>query len=133
MTREVPRLNPRAQALTDFLTEAKPSKYRNRKVEIGGITFASQKEGRRYQHLKALQGSGHIRDLKLQQTFPLKVNGVLVCKYQADFTYTTCDVKPGHEVMVVEDVKSPITRKNRAYRIKFKLFAACNGFEITEV
>lgn len=124
-------LNPRSQQLQDFLTEAKPSKYRNRKTVVDGLTFDSAKESRRYLELKALERAGHIRDLNRQVTMPLKVNGVLVCSVRPDFTYTRCDEKVPR--FVVEDVKSPATRKIASYRIKYKLFAALHGFNITEV
>lgn len=123
-------LNPRSQQLQDFLTEPKPSKYRNRKVVVDGISFDSVKESKRYLQLKQLESIGHIRDLKLQQLFPLTVNGSKVCAYRADFTYTTSNVKPGHEVLVVEDVKG---FKTDVYKLKYKLFAAVYGFSITEI
>lgn len=105
-------------------------KYRNQPVEVDGFAFASKKEARRYGELRALERAGQLSDLKLQPAFPLDVNGHPVCRYVADFSYRQ---PAGSERLVVEDVKSPITRKNPAYRIKNKLFKALKGFEITEV
>lgn len=105
-----------------------PGKYGNIATEIDGTTFASRKEARRYGELKLLEHAGEITGLKLHPAFPLDVNGKPVCRYEGDFEYRT---KGGERV--VEDVKSEATRKNRAYRIKNKLFAALLGFEIREV
>lgn len=101
------------------------NKYRNRKVEVDGITFASVKEGRRYSELKLLERAGKIHDLKLQPSFKLEVNGKKVCSYVADFSY----VEPGRGV-VVEDVKGVRTP---VYQIKAKLFRAIYGMEVVEV
>lgn len=105
----------------------KAPKYGNQKTVIDGIEFDSKKEARRYQELKIRALAGEIWDLKFQEEFPLIVNGITVAVYRADFTYETGFGK------VVEDVKSAITRKNRAYRIKYKLMNACNGIKITEI
>lgn len=110
------------------------SKYGNRKTVVDGVEFASAKEARRYGELKLLERAGKIADLALHPKFPLKVNGKLVCTYIADFAYY--DRHPSgavHAQINVEDVKSEATRKNRAYRIKNKLFAALMGFSIQEV
>ena len=98
-----------------------PLKYRNRKVEIDGLKFASIKEGKRYGQLKILWKIGEIKDLKMQVKFFLQP---LTCKrpikYFADFTYYEKQ-KDGSWLYVVEDTKSEATRKNRAYVMKKKL------------
>jgi hypothetical protein len=106
----------------------KPPKYRNKPTTVDGIRFASMKEARRWDELKLLERAGEIADLKRQQPFALKVNGRLICTYVADAVFR--DVKTGETV--IEDVKSPITRKNPTYRIKAKLMAALHG-EVREV
>jgi hypothetical protein len=94
------------------------SKYGNRKVEIDGYTFDSQKEARRYQELKLLQLSGEITGLELQPSFILipsytyQGRKVRKMEYRADFAY----LENGKRV--VEDVKGMKTEK---YRIKKKL------------
>jgi len=105
----------------------KITKYRNRRVYVDGQTFDSKKECDRWRYLCMAQQAGEIKDLKRQVKFELNVNGQRICSYIADHTY----VRKG--VCVVEDVKSPATRKNRAYRIKAKLLKAVFGVEIFEV
>jgi hypothetical protein len=104
----------------------KPSKYRNRKVTVDGITFHSAKEARRYGELKLLNKAGEILGLRLQPRFPLRVNGALVCTYVADFEYH--DLRT--DKIVVEDVKGVRTD---TYKLKAKLFAALHGFPVREV
>lgn len=104
----------------------KQHKYRAKAVEIDGIRFASQKEAKRWAELVLLEKAGQIRELKRQVSFDLVVNGELICRYVSDATYVIAGV------LVVEDTKSPITRKNRAYRIKVKLLRACHSIEVHE-
>lgn len=94
------------------------SKYRNVKTVVDGITFDSKKEAARYGELILFARSGEIQDLELQKTFLLidKQPGERAVTYKADFAYK----QDGREI--VEDVKSEITRKDKAYIIKRKLF-----------
>tara|TARA_R110002012_G_scaffold4286_3_gene19772 strand:- start:1699 stop:2034 length:336 start_codon:yes stop_codon:yes gene_type:complete len=108
-----------------------PSKYKNKKIEIRGIKFDSKKEGYRYLELLDLQNQGKIQNLELQKTYRLTVAGHLICKYNSDFDYDL--IHDGYIIHVTEDVKSPPTRKNPTYRIKNKLFRACQGYDIKEV
>ena len=102
------------------------AKYGNNKVEIDGKKFDSKAEGARYVELKRLQEGGVISGLRTQEEFALPVNGVLVCKYLADFCYVDSD---GNRV--VEDVKGgPVTQ---VYALKKKLMKAIHGIEIKEV
>jgi hypothetical protein len=111
------------------MTAKKPkrSKYGNKKVVLDGVTHASQKQGLRWVLLRQWERDGKIKDLQREVTYRLEVNGKLVCKYIADHVYWNGAAK------IVEDVKSEITRKNRAYRIKLKLMRAIHGIEIQEV
>lgn len=102
------------------------AKFRNQKVEVDGERFDSKKEARRWSELRLLERSGQISRLSRQVRIPLRVNGKLVCTFIPDFTY----VENGKEV--VEDVKSPITRKHPVYRIKVKLLAALTGQTVKE-
>lgn len=111
----------------ELMAVRKGSKHRNKFTECDGITFHSAKEARRYGELKLLERVGEITELKLQPAFPLDVNGKPICRYLADFSYRQ------RGVFVVEDVKSPHTRKLPVYRLKAKLFAALHGFAIREV
>ena len=101
-------------------------KYGNRKTVVDGITFDSAKEAARWQELSMLERGNAIHDLEYQVKYPLVVNGVKIASYVADFRYWQ------EETLIVEDVKSEATRKNRAYRIKVKLMAACYGITIRE-
>lgn len=103
----------------------KPSKYRNEKTVVDGIEFASKKEAARFADLWLMVKAGSIRDLHLQQVYPLTVNGVKVCDYQADFTYIDAKEKR----LVVEDTKG---MRTPVYRLKAKLFFACYGYKILE-
>jgi hypothetical protein len=102
------------------------SKFRNKRTEVDGITFASKAEARRYQELKILQKGGSISSLELQPRFKLEVNGELICVYVADFRYK--DHKDGSGV--VEDVKGFVTPE---FRLKKKLMKAIHGIEIQEI
>lgn len=96
----------------------KRSKYGNRKVSLGNLTFDSIREMQRYLVLKEAQDKGIISELELQPTFELipKITERIVkhlktkdkveekfiqhpITYTADFSY----IKDG--VKVVEDVK----------------------------
>lgn len=102
------------------------AKFRNQKVEVDGERFDSKKEAGRWSELRLLERSGQISRLSRQVRIPLRVNGKLVCTFIPDFTY----VENGKEV--VEDVKSPITRKHPVYRIKVKLLEALTGQTVKE-
>jgi hypothetical protein len=107
------------------LKKKKPSKYRNEKTVVDGIEFASKKEAARFADLRLLVKAGKIGELQIQQVYPLVVNGKKVCDYQADFTY----IDMADKKLVVEDCKG---FRTPAYRIKAKLFFACNGYRILE-
>ncbi len=102
------------------------NKYRNVKTKVGGITFDSRKEATRWQDLLLLQGAGEITHLRRQETFTFRVDGILIGKYRCDFAYTE------NGKAIVEDVKSPVTRKLDVYRMKKALMKAIFGIEIRE-
>lgn len=104
--------------------QPKPSKYRSRRTEVDGHTFASGREATRYCQLLLMQKAKLIGDLELQPRYRLEVNGVKVCDYVADFRY-----REGGGV-VVEDAKGFRTPE---YRIKKKLMLALLGIEVREV
>lgn len=101
----------------------KENKYKNTKVIYNGIKFDSKKECNRYIELSRLASTDCISDLRLQVPFVLQETfkdntgrTERSIKYLADFVYS----KAGQ--VYVEDVKSPITRKEPTYIIKRKLF-----------
>ena len=102
-----------------------PSKYRNIPTEVEGRIFQSKREAARYVELRMLERSGIITELRCQVRFNLDVNGVHVCNYLADFTYSGQDGR-----LVVEDVKGVRTA---TYRLKAKLMIACHALRIVEV
>lgn len=115
--------------LEHLLKNKKRQKFGNIKTIIGGHTFDSKKEAERGVFLKAREKAGDIRDLQFQPEFKIEIGGMLICKYRADFRYTSASDGRIH----VEDVKSEITRKHPVYRIKKKLMFACHGIAVEEV
>ena len=123
------------------MAETKPkyiaSKYRNVKTTVNGMTYDSAKEARRHQELLLLERAGKIEALERQKPFVL-VGSVFLdgrrkppIRYYADFCYRVCD--NGDYYRVVEDTKSPITRKDPLYRAKKHMMKAIHDIEITEV
>ena len=49
----------------------KPSKYKNRKVQVDGIIFDSAKEANRWKELEMLEKAGKIEDLRRQEKYIL--------------------------------------------------------------
>ena len=99
-------------------------KYGNKITEVNGIKFDSLKESKRYLDLKLLERARKITMLQTQSRFTLQDSFVdrdgIVHKritYVADFSYMD---ESGQ--IVVEDVKSIATAKDKVYVIKKKLF-----------
>lgn len=127
MTDHIPLNHPARAAIIAQIEQragGKPSKYHNEKATVDGITFASQREARRYAALQLEQRAGVITDLRLQVAYPLIVNQVQVCRYVADFVY-----QRGNQ-LVVEDAKG--YDKHPLYRLKKKLMWAIYAIEIVE-
>ena len=108
----------------------RPSKYKNVKTAAGD----SKKEVRRYQKLFLLEKAGLISGLKTQVAYELvpkqyRADGTCerAIKYVADFWYMS-----QMDGVIVEDVKSPFTRKLPVYVIKRKLMLWVHGIEILE-
>lgn len=110
------------------------NKYHNTKVKRHGMTFDSKKEADRYDELLLMLRAGLINGLETQVPFTLipnqrDGNGRVIERavtYKADFVYQEAGK------MVVEDVKSPITRTPE-YIIKRKLLLWKFGIKIKEV
>lgn len=111
------------------------NKYRNKKVIYDGITFDSIKEKNRYIELKLMERAGLIKDLKLQYEFELQpaftLNNKKIRKisYIADFYYFDNELND----YVIEDVKSEITKKDKTYCLKKKMFEYRYKKEIKEI
>ena len=101
-------------------------KYNAKKTVLDGITFASRKEGKRYQELRLLERAGEIQDLRLQVPYELipKQKGERACTYYADFVY----MEDGKQI--VEDTKGV---KTPLYVVKRKLMLWVHGIKIREI
>lgn len=114
----------------------KRAKYKNvRTKSHDGIEHASKKQSVRWVLLRQMEREGKIRNLRREVPYQLEVNGSPVCRYVADHVYEKRVGAPGvfeWWLPIVEDVKSPITRKERLYRLKVKLMKACLGIEVQE-
>ena len=123
------------EGLESLKTPKKPSKYRNKKTVLDGITFDSMREAARYQELRALAARGVIEDFRHQAPFVLapgvrfsdEKRAKPALRYVADFAYKL----DGR--LVVEDVKSKVTAGAAAYRIKRHLMLSVHGIEVKEV
>lgn len=108
-------------------------KYHNKKCIYKNIKFDSLKERNHYIVLEHLEKTGQIKDLRrqvkflLQPSFKLNNKTIRAINYIADFTY----LKDG--ILVVVDVKSEITRKDKVYILKKKMFQYKYGMDIVEV
>ncbi len=131
--------DPTQMTLLKKLISKKPSKYRNVKTVVDGITFDSKKEARQYRELEFLKNCGKIRNLRRQVEVPIDINEKHICSWIADFVYEEklpYDCLIGGAVQwakIYVDVKSEITRKLPVYRIKKKLVEAVHGIKIKEV
>jgi hypothetical protein len=107
---------------------AKANKFGAIPTTVDGQRFASKAEADRYGQLKVLQRVGRITELVCQPEFPIEINGIKIAVYIADFQYYDQDGE-----LVIEDVKSPSTKKLPTYRLKRKLVEAIYGITIVEV
>lgn len=120
----------------------KKSKYNNKKVVINGLKFDSTKEGNRYLELAQKLRDGEIFQLELQPVYECTINGLLICKYKADFKYNIrgemtgyinnpyADKRPTYKIItIVEDVKG---MRTPVYKLKKKLMKAIFNIEILE-
>jgi hypothetical protein len=75
-----------------------------------------------------LEKAGEIKDLKRQVRHKLVVNNVLIAVYVSDAEYTVASTGKH----VVEDTKSPMTKKLVPYRMKKALVKALFNIVILE-
>ena len=104
------------------------TKYHAKKTVVDGHTFDSKKEAKRYSELCLMEKAGAIHGLQIQVPFPLikKSKYGRGIRFYADYVYYEGNT------MVVEDVKSPITRKNPVYALKKRLMAELYGIVLKE-
>ena len=102
------------------------SKFKNKKVEVDGITFDSKLEARRYGELKALKLAAKIAGFERQVAFAyMGTRDQVLFKYIADFVVDNID-----GTKTIEDTKGFLTP---VYRLKKKLIEDRFGITITEV
>ena len=107
--------------------KAKRSKYNVAPVSERtwkGKVYDSKGEMNRAKELNAYQSVGEIFNLQEQVVYKLEVNGILICKYIADFVYLN---RKGETV--TEDYKGKILA---VYLLKKKLMMAIHGITIFE-
>ena len=112
------------------------SKYGNTPTaDAAGVKHASKKQSKRYTELGHRMKAGEILLLAREVRFRLP-GGV---EYRADHVYANqraLEVMAGlveSGDLVVEDVKSPATRNDKAYKIKAKQMRECLGIPVVEV
>lgn len=121
------------------------NKYQAQPVKAGFDSFDSKHEARKAGDLQTLQKAGYITNLKTDKRelrFPLDVNGVRICEYEADARF---DVVRDFEMSglngvynltagqhIVYDAKSAPTRKKREYVLKRNLMFAIHEIRILE-
>ncbi len=107
----------------------------DRRIKVGGETFASKGEYRRFEYLQDFQRRGVIRDLQRQVPFPIEHNGVLMTTYMADAVYTLASTGQ----RIVEDYKGLKKDKEsgkekavttEVFSLKRKMMKAFYGVEI---
>ena len=100
------------------------TKYSAKKTVCGaGHTHDSKMEAGRCDDLRALQAAGQISDLEQQPSFRVEINGMMVCRYVADFAWRANGLR------VIEDVKGMATPM---FNLKRKLVeASYPGIAIT--
>lgn len=98
-------------------------KYNARATIVDGYRFPSRREANRYAELKLMERAGLISNLSLQVPFPITINGQVVTRFVADFTYK----QDGKDVC--EDCKG---FRTDIYKLKKKLVQAAFGITILE-
>jgi hypothetical protein len=114
--------------LADIELTQEGNKYNNVRVydPLYAAWFDSLGERDRYTILVAMQRRGEISGLRRQVRFPIRIGGMLVCTYVADFVYR----RKGARKDTVEDYKGVLTE---TYKLKKKLMKAVLNIEIQEV
>jgi len=108
------------------------ARYRNEPVIVDGVRYASKKQYTRWCQLQMLEKAGKVSNLRREVPFVIApavtINGrnKPPLRYYADAVY----VENGREV--VEDTKSPVTRKDSLYRAKIHLLKAVLGIDVFE-
>ena len=136
---DVIKHNNRVRGITSKPTPQKPivgqsrPKYGNSKVEVNGTKYDSKKEAKRASELETQERLGLISHLEKQKKFVLQPSFKFMGHTIREISYVADFVYMDNGTQVVEDVKSPITRKNPVYLLKKKMMMYVHGIEIKEV
>lgn len=124
-------MRQQAEAQMGKVRSVKPAKYRNEPIVIDGIRFDSKFEHKRWVELKNMERLGLISELQRQVSFGLDVPStegpVRIGSYVCDHTYR----RDG--ALVLEEVKSPSTMREKLYVWKKNHVQRQYGVQITEV
>lgn len=120
------KCGPRNQHLREPVKKKKRNKYNNKKKEVDGILFDSEKEAEYYGKLKILLKAGEIGLLERQVPYELNPGGSYSYKYIADFVFI--DAKTGEKNVI--DVKGYRTKE---YVRKRRLMKKIHKIIITEI
>lgn len=93
-----------------------------------GERFDSKAEFRVISEARLLAMAGDISELRTKPVYNITINGVTVCRYEADFQF-----KDANGSLWVCDVKSHATARNPVYRLKKKLMKAVHNIDIKEI
>jgi hypothetical protein len=105
-------------------SQARKSKYGNKKVVVDGIRFDSKREAAYYGELKMREKAGEVSAVELQKPFPLLGHqGELMTTYKADFVFWDNQ----EERYRVIDVKGVETKE---FRLKRKMMRGLLGIEV---
>lgn len=113
----------------DLLSQPKrkKSKFKNIRIEIDGIPFASKREGAYYSELKLREKAGEVGGVELQRRFALLgKDGMLICTYVADFCFWD-HVEGRFRCIDVKGVETDV------FKIKRKLMKSCLGIDVEVV
>ena len=132
-------LRIKAQTIKNIPEKNKPkisqsrNKYGNTKTEVNGIKYDSKKEAERSIELEQLEKLGKIKNLERQKKYILQPSFKFLGKTIREISYVADFVYEENSKVIVEDVKSPITRANPVYKLKKKMMMYVHGIEIVEV
>lgn len=103
----------------------RPSKFKNKRYQLDGISFMSKAEAAYYWfHIKPREKVGDINNLVLQPRIRCEIGGQKICDYIADFSFFDRQEEGQHGqrgCQVVIEVKG---YKTDVYRLKIKLVHA---------
>jgi hypothetical protein len=100
-------------------------KYGNMPTVIDGIRFDSKKEAQYYGRCKMLVLAGKLLKVECHVRFPLIVQGVKICIYEADFVLYHPD-----KTISVKDVKSSATEGVAVFQLKKALMLAIHKINV---